>query len=95
MVKLSERLKNIKDIEYDNDICRLIILEMNRFHDGFDYFQCDNELELKVLSNYFDLNIPLQINYPITAKLYFDYNPNLSLRSISYTIENGVIKNDS
>lgn len=73
-MKLSNRLANVYGIEDDMDICRLIILEMKRAYDGYDYFQCDNQLEYKCLLNYFDLELSeSNLNYPVTVKVYFDH----------------------
>ena len=76
-MKLSERIKNIPNVHEDLDICRKVILEMRRDYDGFDYFQCDNEIDYKCIINYFDLKFDNTDNiseYPMTFKIFFDHN---------------------
>ena len=74
-MKISERLKNVEDIEKDHDFCRLIILEMKRDYDGYDYFQCSNELDYKCLVNYFDLVIDDKVkSYPVSVRIKFVHN---------------------
>lgn len=87
-MKLSNRLSNVDGIENDMDICRLIILEMKRAYDGYDYFQCDNKLEYTCLVNYLDLDLnELVLEYPVTVKVYFDHSK--GCRQLTSTLLHG------